>query len=50
MGWGGRSRAPPLRVRRGVGVTETSVERAVRAISRANAPFSRKNGDIRTLA
>ena len=32
MGWGGRSLAPPLLVRRGLGVLETSVEIPIRAI------------------
>lgn len=44
IGWGGRSRAPPICVRRGVGDTVTSVERSTRRILRVihSTIFSKK--------
>ena len=50
IGWGGRFRALPLWVSRGVRVTETSLQGAFRRILRVIAPILGKNVGIRTLA
>ena len=50
MGWGGRSHAPPLLVRLGLGVPETCVEIPSRATVRVKAGVLRKNVEVRRAA